>query len=280
MSREDTNLSTTQANISSAFLPDAYGDLVNLAVKAKSIAANSATFITTNKHKFNVPVWKSDPSVAWYNELDTIAESDGATDEVEVIPTKTAGLTLVGNESVEDTDPAIAEQIGAALANQIARAADKAYFANTTTKGPNGLLSLDYSTVDTGATVANLDPFVSARYKAVANGSTLTSWIVSPTTAETLSNLKIATGSNQSLLQFVDDGIVVAGLPVLVSDQVDADTVAWGIPREHVLFVQRTGTTVQQFHNVQQDGRWIRAVSRIGFAFVNEPGIVRLYDAA
>jgi len=35
---------------------------------------------------------------------------------------------------------------------------------------------------------------------------------------------------HRSLLQFVDDGIVVAGLPVLVSDQVDEDTVFWGIP--------------------------------------------------
>lgn len=273
-------MSTTSANISSAFLPEQYGNLVNLAVQAKSIAANSATFISTNKAKFNVPVWKADPSVGWYSELDTISEADGQTGEVEVIPTKTAGLTLVGNESVNDTDPAIAEQIGAALANQIARAVDGAYFGNTTTKGPNGLLSISYSTVDTGTDVSNLDPFIAARYKAVANGSTLSSWIVSPETAETLSKLKVQTGSNQSLLQFVDDGIVVAGLPVLVSDQVDDDTVAWGIPRDHVLFVQREGTRVEHFANVQQDGRWVRAVSRIGFGFINEPGIIRLYDAA
>lgn len=270
-------MSTTQANISSGFLPEAYGELVNLAVQAKSIAANASTFLTTNKHKLNVPVWKSDPSVAWYSELDTIAEADGATDTVSITPAKTAGLTLVSNEGAEDTDPAIAEQIGAALANQIARAVDKAYFANTTTKGPNGLLSLDYSTVDTGAGITNLDPFVSARYKAIANGSTLTSWIVSPDTAETLSNLKVQTGSNQSLLQFVDDGIVVAGLPVLVSDQIDEDTVAWGIPKAHSLFVQRKGTEVRNFHHVEKDGLWIRAVSRIGFGFTNEPGIVRLW---
>jgi hypothetical protein len=32
---------------------------------------------------------------------------------------------------------------------------------------------------------------------------------------------------------------VVAGLPVLVSDQVDAATLFWGIPKQHVMFVQR-----------------------------------------
>ena len=42
-------------------------------------------------------------------------------------------------------------------------------------------------------------------------------------------------------------GIVVAGLPVLVSDQVDANTLFWGIPKQHVMFVQRKGTAVERF---------------------------------
>jgi hypothetical protein len=75
--------------------------------------------------------------------------------------------------------------------------------------------------VDTGASLTNLDSFVSARYAAQAVGSTLTNWIVRPAVAEALSKLKVETGYNQSLLQFVEDGITVAGLPVLVSDQVD-----------------------------------------------------------
>ncbi len=73
---------------------------------------------------------------------------------------------------------------------------------------------------------------------------------------------------------------MVAGLPVLVSDQVDASTLFWGVPKAHVMFVQRKGTTVERFPNVQQDGTWIRAVSRLGLAFLNEAGVVRGYDAA
>jgi hypothetical protein len=49
------------------------------------------------------------------------------------------------------------------------------------------------------------------------------------------------------LLQFVEDGIVVAGLPVLVSDQVDAAAVFWGIPKAHVViemqFIATVGAT-------------------------------------
>jgi hypothetical protein len=78
--------------------------------------------------------------------------------------------------------------------------------------------------------LTNLDPFVSARHAAVAHGSELTNWIVSPEMAEAISKLKVQTGSNQSLLQFVEDGIVVAGLPVLISDQVDASALFWAVP--------------------------------------------------
>ena len=92
--------------------------------------------------------------------------------------------------------------------------------------------------------------------------------------------LKVASGSNQSLIQFVEDGITVAGLPVIVSDQVDANTKFWGIPQAHVVLVVRKGTRVERFPNVQKDGQWVRPVSRLGIGFLNEPGVVRGYDVA
>jgi hypothetical protein len=40
--------------------------------------------------------------------------------------------------------------------------------------------SVEYSTVDTGASLTNLDPFISARYAAEAAESKLTHWVVRP----------------------------------------------------------------------------------------------------
>lgn len=207
-------------NTADAFTPEDYGQAVDLAVKAGSIAARSATVVSTDKVTINFPIWTADPAVGWYNENDLIAETDGATDEVKVTPTKTAGLVPISNELADDSDPSVADRVGKGLANQIIRSIDGAYLANTTVKGPSGLLSIDSTSVDTGTALTNLDPFISARFAAEANGSELTSWIVRPEVAETLSKLKTATGSNQSLIQFVEDGITVAGLPVLVSSQV------------------------------------------------------------
>lgn len=277
MAMTNTTSGSGLTTTADAFTPEDFGNLVDLAVKARSIAARSATVFSTSRDKVTFPVWEADPEVAFYGELDTIAETDGDTGEVEADIYKTAGLVLLSNELRDDSDPAVADLAGAGLANKIGRAIDGAYLGNTTSKGPNGLLSIDYTSVDTGAGLTNLDPFIEARYSAVDAGSELTSWIVSPTTAETISKLKVASGSNQNLLQFVEDGIRVAGLPVLVSDHVDADTVFWGIPKQHVVLVMRKGTTVERFPAVQRDGTYVRAVSRFGIAFLNEAGVVRGY---
>jgi hypothetical protein len=62
-------MSTTHSSTADAFTPEDFGGLVNLAVQAKSIAANSATVFPTDKVKVNFPLWVSDPAVGWYNEL-------------------------------------------------------------------------------------------------------------------------------------------------------------------------------------------------------------------
>lgn len=279
MAMTNTTTGSGLVTTAGAFTPEDFGGLVDLAVKAKSIAARTATTFGTDKDKVTFPKWVSDPSVAWYKELATIATTDGSTAEVSVDIYKTAGLSLVSNELKADSDPGVAELVGAGLANQIARAVDAAYLGNTATSTPSGLLSAAYTSVDTGASIANLDPFIQARYAAVAAGSELTSWIVSPAVAELLSKLKIASGSNQSLIQFVEDGITVAGLPVVVSDQVDGATKAWGIPKQHVVLVARKGTAVEQFPAVDKDGTFIRAVARYGLGYLNPAGVVRLWDA-
>jgi hypothetical protein len=46
------------------------------------------------------------------------------------------------------------------------------------------------------------------------------------------------------------------------------------------MFVQRKDTSVERFEAIQQDGTYIRAVSRIGLAFLNEAGVIRGYDVS
>lgn len=263
------------------WLPQDYGQVLDLVVQAKSIAAKASTVVSTDKQKIGFPLWVADPTVGWYGELDEITPADGDTAEVVVTPTKTAGLTLLSNELVDDSDPSIGDETAQALARQIAKAIDGAYFGNTTAKGPNGLQSLARAqVVDSGASITNLDAFVDARFAAEAHGANLTHWLMHPDTAKALTKLKVATGSNQSLLQFVEDGITVVGLPVLTSTQVDAGTVAWGVDKTQQRYVLRKGTTVERFDSITNDGQYVRAISRIGLGFLNPAGVARLVPAA
>jgi HK97 family phage major capsid protein len=273
-------MSMKRSDQAQTWLPQDFGAMLDRVVQAKSVAAQVSTAFPTDKQKVGFPLWVSDPAVGWYNELDEITPADGDTDEVTVTPSKTAGLTLLSSELVDDSDPAIADQVAAALANQIAKAIDAAFFANTTAKAPNGLLSLAYTAVDTGSSLTNLDKFVSARYAAEAQGAKLTHFVMKPATAETLSLLKkLSSGSNESLIAFVEDGLRIAGVPVITSTSVDANTFAWGIDRSQQRYVLRTGTTVERFPSVTNDGQWVRAISRIGLGYLNPAGVVRLHDA-
>lgn len=262
-----------------AFTPEDYGSLVDLAVKAKSVAAKTATVVTTGRHKINFPKWVADPAVGWYGENQEISETSPTTAEVVVTPTKTAGLTRVSREMRDDSSPEIATLVGNGLANQIIRSLDAAYLGDTGADRPDGLLSIAYTPV--AASLTNLDSFIAAIFAAEAAGSKLTSWIMRPAVAEQLSKLKTASGSNQSLIELVEDGIKLCGLPVLRSDQVDEDTIAWGIPQEHVVAVLRQGTEVVTSAEAAfaHDSILIRGVARWGIGFLNEPGVVRLLNS-
>lgn len=273
-------MATTTATTANAWLPEDFGGMLDLVVQAKSVAARASTVFGTTKNTVNFPTWVADPAVAFYNELDTIAETDGDTDEVAVPVYKTAGLVLVGNETADDTTPAIADQIAHALANQIAKAVDAAFFANTTSKAFDGLLAKASTAVDTGASLTNLDSFIAGRYTAETNGAHLTHWLMDPSTAQTLSLLKRQSGSNESLLEFVEDGMRIAGLPVITSTDVDSATFAFGIDSTQQRYVLRKGTVVERFPSVTNDGTYVRAITRVGWNTLNPAGIVRLYDVA
>lgn len=271
-------MSMIRSDQADAWLPVELGKMLDLEVQAKSVAAKASTIFPTSREKAAFPLWVSDPAVAFYNELDEITPADGDTEEVTVIPSKTAGLTLLSNELANDSDPSVANQVAVGLARQIAEAWDTAFFANTTVKGPNGLRSLAYTPVPVaGGTVVNLDPFIDARFAAEAQGAKVSAWLVHPDTAKALTKLKTDSSvSNVSLLQFVEDGLTIAGVPVLTSTHVDADTVAWGVDQSQLRYVNRQGTEVRKFDSVTNDGQWVRGVSRVGFGFLNPAGVVRI----
>lgn len=269
------------SNTNDAWTPEDFGTVLNKAIQARSTAFKAGTTFGTDKVRAIFPLWNADPSAAWLDELEVIVPNDGATGSVVVTPSKVGGITTLSNEIKNDTDPEIADAASTGLANDIAKRIDAAFLANTTAKANNGLLSLSSaSVVDTGATIANEDPFIDAIFAAEAVGANLDRWIMHPDTARALSKLKKGTGSNERLLQRTTDGVFIAGIQVLTDPAVDANTKAWGIDSSRVKVVLRQGTEMQMFDVVRQDAVDIRGIARVGFGFLHPESVVRLYDAA
>ena len=102
----------------------------------------------------------------------------------------------------------------------------------------------------------------------------------SPDVANTLAKVKTASGSNAGLLETVDDGIRLAGVPVYISRAVAAGN-AWGLDKRRIRTVRRLGTTIvaDASASFDSDAMQLRATSRVGFRFANPAGVVRLHDA-
>jgi HK97 family phage major capsid protein len=274
------------SNLAAAWTPDDYGKMIDTVVAAKSVAFQSATIETTASETIRFPKITADPAVAWYAENSTIALTDPTNDELVITPKKVAGLTQISNEAAADSTPAVGEAVGALIARSIAKGIDKAFFANTTTNGPAGLLSLTgVNVIDTGTVaLTSLDAFHDAKYAAQIDGANISVWVLAPDVALALSKAKqLTTGSNVGLLDAtgVADGVTLAGIPVLVSVDVPAGN-AWGLDASQIYVVQRTGTTITKSTDAAfaEDAVQVRGTSRVGFGFANPSGVVRLYDAA
>jgi HK97 family phage major capsid protein len=275
-------MAVLNSNLAAAWTPEDYGTLIDLVIAEKSVAFQAGTVIQTASETIRFPILSADPSVGWYAENTQISLTDPTTTELVITPKKVAGLTQISNEAAADTNPAVAEQTGRSLGRSIAKKIDAAYFANTTSNGPAGLLSLTTNVVDTGTvTLTSLDAFHQAKADALADGATLTHFILAPDVALTLAKVKEETGSNKGLFETIGDGVTLAGVPVLVSTDVASGN-AWGVDSSQIYVVQRTGTTITKSADAafDYDAVQVRATARVSWGFANPAGIVRLYDAA
>ncbi|UTT48922.1 phage major capsid protein [Rhodococcus gordoniae] len=274
-------MTVLNSNLANAWTPEDYGKAIDLVVDAESIAFLVATVTNTDKHTIRFPILVDDAATGWVPEKGVIPLTDPETDELVVTPTKVAGRVELSNESVMDSDPEVLDETAKGLGRSLSKRIDSAFFGDTITNGPSGLLSLtDAQVVDAGAFI-NLDPFHDAKLQAFNNNAELTHFVLAPDVANTLAKVKTASGSNAGLLETVDDGVRLAGVPVYVSRAV-APGNAWGLDKRQIRTVRRLGTTIvaDGSASFDSDATQLRATSRVGFGFANPAGIVRLHDAA
>jgi HK97 family phage major capsid protein len=248
--------------------------------------------VTTASPVFRIPIVDEDASSAWVPEGNDIVTNDATVDEEQVTPLKVAALVRISSELAEDSSPEAAGLVQASLARSVARSIDRAFFANTTANGPNGLLSLnDVQLVDAGSTFTDFDWATSAKTKLRKVGSVATNFVASADTVEALETIKTFNGSqinsNEPLMNDeTPNGVAdaapgnVLGVPlVAVADGLSLDdNLIWALDRRKVFAVMRRNVTldVSPHYFFGSDSIGVRITCRVGFGFPHPQAIVKV----
>ena len=278
-------MAPTNASASLAYLASAIGDLLVRPAMNASVAAQVCTIVPTGSATYRIPVLAADPTTQWVAEGDEITPADPTLAEVVVTPKKVAGLTIISRELAEDASPEAATMVGESLARSIAAKIDAAFFANTTTDGPSGLLSLTTSTsVEAASSFSTLDSFAGAIYTAEGLGVNITSFVTSAGEALALSTLKQGTDSIRPLLTAdvtTPTARTIYGRPLLVGPTIGVKT-AWAVAASRNFLVMRDDARVEVDRSVffTSDRVAVKATMRIGFGFAQPlGGVVKITHA-
>lgn len=277
---------TTSTTNTRAILPDAVAGLVvqpslNLAVAGNPLVS---TIVPTDSHVLRIPAVTADPSAAWVAEGAEIPATDATIAELDVVPSKLAGLSIITAELADDSNPQAAELIGMGLARDLSRKIDAAWFGNLTAPAPTGLAGLSgVQTVVAADAFANTDAFSTAISLAETVGATVTAFVMGPTTALAMAKVRDAAGSNRPLLGA--DGTMasqrmVRGVPILVSAAVGPNT-CWALDASRCLMVVRQDAEIIADRSVFFTSHRVavRAIMRAGFGFVHAASVVKITTA-
>lgn len=278
-------MTMNRANSDAILTPEQIGTLVVQPVIAGAVATQVGTVVTTSAQTYRIPAVTADPSAEWVGEGDEITPANMTFAEIDVVPAKLAGLSIITNELADDSSPAAAAAVGEGLARDIARKLDAAFFGSkgVSTVQPAGLQDLvGVQVIDTGAGVSNTDPFAEALSKAETVGATITAWVTDPATALALAKVKKATGSNEPLLgadPTSPSKRTVLGVPLYVTPAVTAGNL-WAIPASRATIVVRDNTRLEVDRSpfFTSDQTAVKATMRVAFAYPHPAAIVRLHS--
>lgn len=267
---------TTDSNGRSILGPEQVAELLIRPLQETSIAAQVCTVDElrgSGQPSIRYPIWESDPTVAWVPEGEEIPQGAPDLDEIEVVPSKVAGLFVASNELMSDGSPQAINQIGRGLVRQLATSVDAAFFSSLPSPAPQGLESI--SPVEIDADAGNVD-----WAEAALSAAPVDTFVAHPADALSVATLKEAAGSQRGLLQSDPTQPAVrtlAGVPLITSRHIEPGTV-WCINKDAARLVLRQDATVVADESAYftSDRTALRAVMRIGFGFTSPNDIVRV----
>lgn len=263
--------------------PEEVNELVVRPVSRMSVAYQVSQLIVIGSHEYRFPILREDPAASWVAEGAEIPVDDPDITELTVTPKKVAGLTVVSREMANDSiNPGAQDIVGEALARDVARQVDVAYFGPATpTNGPSGLGTLTGIAEVNAGSITNTDPFAEGQSMAEDVGAAVSFWVASPSTVLHLSTLKQeATNSNLPLLQpdpTQPTRRQILGVPLISSPAVD-DVTIWGVPHAFSYVVQNDQPTldVDASPFFTSDRVAVRTTLRVAFGHPHPAAVVKI----
>lgn len=261
--------------------PEEVGPLLIEPVVTGSVAAQVSTVVRTGAPSYRIPYITVDPTAQWVAEGDEIPPSDATLNEVHVIPSKLAGLSVISSELAADSSPQAAQTVGDGLARDIARRMDQAFFGALSAPAQAGLGSLSgIQTYTNAAAFTNLDFAAQAISKVQGAFANVDRFIAAPDVALSLATVKALSGGAQPVLGMDATSATsrrILGVEMTVSPYVAAGTL-WALDSSRVFVVIRTDATVEADTSpfFTSDRVAVRAIMRVGFGFPQPNAIVKV----
>ena len=256
---------------------------------ARSVGLRSGfTVIPTTRDEVHVPKNTSDVTAAFVAEAGTINASDPGLDEEIVNPRKLASRTIVSNELVADSNPAVLRIVRENMARANGLALDLAFYEGDGTGAKlTGLANVSgIQTLAHDAALTDLDPFADAVGTLEEADAEATAFVMHPRDWRALLKLKEDNGgSNLKPLLQQSAGSPTAGIrrsiygvPVFLSSQLVTDAGAG--TNESTIYAYQAGEVVavrreelrielDPFSRFDTDESQLRCISRWGLAVPN-----------
>lgn len=272
---------TTTANGAAVLSPDQINTLIVLPLQSESVALRASTVVQISSHSLRVPRVTTDAAASWTPEGQEITPNTPTVDSVVITPLGLKALSLLSNELVNDSSPSALKLVGDSVVRDVAKKIDQAYFANTTSNAPNGLLSITPTSADAGDAWTNLDRAEYAKSNAAQHNTTVDTFVTSPATLLKIATLKELSGSNKTLLgsdPTAPADYTVAGVPIIATPAVTTADLVWAIPRSRVVVAMRQNVTVETDKSMafSSDRTALRCVIRISWGFLEAAAICKI----
>lgn len=268
-------------------------------LKASTIhGAMGVTTLLTRQHSLTVPSITAGAAVAWVAEGGTISPTDLTATTLTATPRKVAGLTVLSNEVIADSIPALLDVAARDLLGQVGRALDLAIFEGTGSANnqPTGLKSVsgisEIGLATNGAVPSDLatTKIADAIGTLQSDNANATALVLHPRTLSTLRKLVDSTG-RPLLVSPMTPGSAIAGelfgVPVYVSSQLsitetqgtstDCSSI-YVVQADQIVLVMREDARVEVdrsrlFHTDQSE---VRVIMRADVVVPNAKAICRI----